>query len=183
MSNTNNHFDRQLDRTNWFCCVSNLPEQMAQLEQSCKQFKRWFYIRHIPDSEEGKDHIHVMVMYGGSCRIKTAASLLGIPENMVQPCHNHNSYGRYLIHKDDPDKHQYSISDVKTNFPGLYKSMLQDSANDDINSLFIDIREYQRGIISLDEFVERHFYELQNLPIYQKIKIYEYLEKCSVRTT
>lgn len=176
-------FDRQHDRANWFVTTSNLPEQITTLKQTCKEFKRWFWIDHIPDVEDGKDHIHVMVMYSGSCLVKTAAKLLQVPEHMVQPCSSHKSYGRYLIHKDNPEKHQYSPSDVHTNYPGLYKSMLIDHVNDDIDALFANLKKLRNGSLSLSEFSELHRYELQNMPFYQKIKTYEYLEKISVRTT
>ena len=56
--------DRQKDRANWFVCVSHNPDEIEHLKESCKNFRRWFYIEHEPDSEEGSHHIHVMVMYG-----------------------------------------------------------------------------------------------------------------------
>lgn len=169
--------NRKTTRSNWFCTVSNVPEQMELLKQNCKNFKRWFYIEHLPDFEEGKPHLHVMVMYGGSCYIKTCANLLGVPENFVQFCSSHRAYAQYMIHLHNDEKIKYSADDVKTNYPGLYKSMLIDCVNDDVHSLFDDIRQYRLGKLSLNEFVERHYTEFQSMPFYQKIKIYEYLEK------
>lgn len=170
--------ERAETRSNWFCTTSNIPEQMELLKESCKCFKRWFWIEHQPDLEDSKVHIHVMVMYGGSCFIRTAASLLGVPEHMVQFVeHGHRSYGQYMVHKNSPDKIKYSSDDVHTNYPGIYKSMLCDSANDDINSLYHDLQNFKRGKISLNDFIELHYLEFQTMPFYQKIKTFEYLEK------
>lgn len=169
--------DRQKDRSNWFCAVSNVPEQMDLIKQNCKNFKRWFYIEHEPDSEDGKRHLHLMVMYGGSCYIRTAASLLGIPENFVQFCTSHKAYAQYMIHLHEEEKIKYNASDVQTNYPGLFKSMIIDCVNDDIHILFEDMRSYRMGKITASDFIERHYSEFQSMPFYQKIKTIEYLEK------
>lgn len=172
--------DRQKDRGNWFVCVSHEPTEIETLKTTCKNFKRWFYVEHEPDTEEGRPHIHVMVMYGGSCYIRTCARILGVPENFVQFCDCPRAYGQYMIHKNSPEKKQYQVSNVLTNVPGLYKSMLVDTSDSDISSLFNDLRRLSRGQVTLDEFVQAHFNELQTMPFYQKIKVYESLQKLVV---
>lgn len=169
-------FNRKTDRTNWFCCVSNVPEEMERLKQTCKEFRQWFWVEHEPDSENGKKHIHVMVRYSGSCLIKTASRLLDIPENFVQPCLKHRGYAQYLIHLHNDEKIKYDPDDVHTNFPGLYKSMLIDSANDDASSVFGDLDKYFYGTISFDEFIQAHYLDFQRMTFYQKIQTYKYLK-------
>lgn len=176
---SNHKKDRQKDRGNWFVCVSHEPEQIEHLKQSCKNFKRWFYIEHDPDSEEGSHHIHVMVMYGGSCYIRTCARVLGIPENFVQFADIPRAYAQYMIHMNSPEKHQYQVTDVKTNVPGLYKSMLQEQSDSDVISLFDDLKHLELGRLSLKEFLDKHFSELQSMPFYQKCRLYSTLKDLS----
>lgn len=176
-------FDPSKDKTNRFCTTSNIPEQMEQLKITCKDFRKWFWIEHEADDEVPKKHIHVMVIASGCFLVKHAARTLGVPDHMVQWCNSPRQYGRYMIHLDNPEKRQYKPEDVHTNWPGIYKSYLCDSVNDDIESLFVNLRKLCEGKICVSEFIELHRIELQSMPLYQKIKIYEYFEKIAVRPT
>lgn len=169
--------DRRKDRRNWFCCVSHDEEQRQHLKESCKDFKRWFWIDHQPDDENGTPHTHFMVMYGGSCYIRTCAQKLGIPENFVQFCESHRAYAQYMIHKNSPEKIQYKATDVHTNYPGLYRSMIVDSGDSDIISLFSDLSQLELGVISVKDFLQSHYNELQSMPFYQRVRMYETLTK------
>lgn len=172
--------DRQKDRRNWFVCVSHDDAQRQHLKESCTAFKRWYWIDHEPDDENGTPHTHFMVMYSGCCYIRTCARLLGIPENFVQFCENHRAYGQYMIHKNSPEKKQYSFDDVHTNTPGLYRSFLADDVDSDVISLFGDLHKLEMGAVTLNDFLEMHFSELQSMPFYQRIRLYETLTKLSV---
>lgn len=172
------NFDRKKDRANWFITNSHDPDCIERLKRNCKEFRQWFWIMHEPDSEDGSPHIHVMVRYSGSCLIKTAARLLDIPENFVQPCYSHRGHAQYLIHMHNDEKIKYKPEDVHTNFPGLYKSMLIDHANDDAISIFGDLDRFYTGKITFEEFCESHYLEIQKMTFYQKIQTYKYLKNC-----
>lgn len=66
---------------------------------------------------EKKKHIHVMMFFGARANksynqvMKFVKELHGCPCEVV-----HNSVGmiRYFVHKDNPEKHQYSITDIKS---------------------------------------------------------------------
>ena len=172
------HFDRDKDRSNWFRTVSQQPEQIEQLKQNCKSFPRWFWIEHDPDHEHSTKHLHLLILCSGSYRIKTVARKLDVPENMVQPAFNHEQDAKYFIHLNEgPEKKKYSPEEVHTNCPGMYKSMIQEQLNDDVHILFYDLTNLRRGKMKLDEFIERHYKEIQTMPFYQKIKMYECIEK------
>ena len=170
-------FNREKDKTNWFRTVSQDPDQIEQLKINCKSFPRWFWIIHQPDNENGVEHMHLLVLCSGSYLIKTVARKLEVPENMVQPAFNHQKDARYFLHLDSPEKLQYTIDDIHTNSLGMYKSMITDSFNDDIHSLFHDLTKVRAGSLSVEGFIELHFKELQTMPFYQKIKTFEYLDK------
>lgn len=86
----------------------------------------WYYILHDKDSIEQEDkdifpsidessdsqykksHYHVVLRLNNACTISALAKVLKIPIRFVQPCSDWKSAIRYLVHRDDPDKYQYS---------------------------------------------------------------------------
>lgn len=65
------------------------------------------------DGEPKKSHWHVLLMYNGKksrSKIEELAEKLNAPK--PQPVSDRRGYARYLIHADNPEKHQYSQSDV-----------------------------------------------------------------------
>lgn len=172
----------EIDRTKkyrWFRTNTHDPECIERLKITCRINDRWFYAMHEPDDEDGTPHLHLVIMRSPA-KIITVSRQLGIPENFIQPAINYKRDIRYLIHKDNPEKKQYDPSIVTCSHPGIFKSMLIDVANDDISDLFSDLRKLGTGKISQDEFITLHFKELQDMTTYQKIKIFEYLEKLSI---
>lgn len=67
-----------------------------------------------PTGECKKAHWHVLLMFGGVKtydQVREAIDPLNCPR--PERCHNAKSMVRYMAHLDNPDKHQYSISDIK----------------------------------------------------------------------
>lgn len=94
-------------------------------------------------------HIHVMIYFGKGANksytqvMKFVEKLNGCPCEVV-----HNSVGliRYFIHKDNPEKAQYSIDDMKSFFGFQYKEAFDNTiADEDIMYNFIE------------DFIEEHF--------------------------
>ena len=118
MSKKRSDWDSQ--RTNRFCTVSFIPEQIADLQVKIKNYPFWAYINHLPDKvvkedSDKKPHCHFMWKCKGTMSVLQVANQLDIPSHMIQPCRFERSYGRYFLHLDDKDKIQYSLSDVQTN--------------------------------------------------------------------
>ena len=92
---------------------------------------------------EKKKHIHLMLYFGKGANksykqvMKYVNQVNGCPCEVV-----HNSVGliRYFIHKDNPDKFQYSISDLKS-FYGFEYSQAFETSNDE-NVLFDYIEKF-----------------------------------------
>lgn len=65
------------------------------------------------DGTEKKEHYHVLLLFGG---VKSYEQVLEFikPLNCPIPtrCHNAKSLVRYMAHLDNPDKFQYSVSDI-----------------------------------------------------------------------
>lgn len=77
-----------------------------------KSQKYYAYIKHTPESDEKKIHFHVRLHFENGKRVSTLSNQLGVPEQFVQPVKSVRRMDRYLIHKDDDDKIQYSIDQV-----------------------------------------------------------------------
>lgn len=69
------------------------------------------------DSSEKKKHIHLMIDFG-SGQNKSFDQVKNITDqlNGTNPiiCQNRSAMIRYFVHKDNPEKHQYEINDLKT---------------------------------------------------------------------
>lgn len=76
-----------------------------------KNYKYYAYIEHTGDSEDKKNHTHVLMHFDNK-RYNTGVSKeLNVPSNYIVNA-NLIPYLRYLIHFDDEDKKQYSVEDV-----------------------------------------------------------------------
>ena len=66
------------------------------------------------DGEEKKAHYHVLLVYGNTT---TATNISKISESVNGtkpiPVMSLKGYYRYLTHKDNPEKYQYSDNDIK----------------------------------------------------------------------
>lgn len=180
--------DHLKERGCWFVAVSHEESSRDFLKSNCEDFPFWGWIDHVPDKEvDDSDchfHTHLIFRTAGTRRIKDVADKLQIPPNFVQKCRNIRSMLRYFIHLDNPDKVQYSESDVHSNKISEFKVAWTDNSDNDVRRLFNDVKRLRSGEISLDNFVDLHYVEFQKMPFYQKIKTYEYIEKISAcRTT
>ena len=65
------------------------------------------------DGEAKKPHIHILLLFGGVKsyeQVKEITDSLNCP--IPQRCHNARALVRYMAHLDNPEKHQYSVSDI-----------------------------------------------------------------------
>lgn len=66
-------------------------------------------------TEEGlpkKPHYHVLFRFSNPRSMGGVAKALGVALNQIGPVHSWRSACRYLVHADQPDKHQYDESGV-----------------------------------------------------------------------
>lgn len=66
-----------------------------------------------PDGETKKKHKHILLLFGG---VKSYEQVKEITDKLCSPipqrCHNAKSMVRYMAHLDNPEKAQYSPSDI-----------------------------------------------------------------------
>lgn len=83
---------------------------------------------------EKKAHMHVMMHFGSRANksynqvMKFVEKLNGCPCEVV-----HNSVGmiRYFIHRDNPEKHQYNLEDIKSFFGFQYLEAFENNYTDE----------------------------------------------------
>lgn len=112
-----------------------------------------------PDGTPKKPHYHVMVMYDS---VKTQEQVDELWDRVLGPnrvkhyetVNSTRGYARYLCHKDNPEKAQYSDEDVTALGGADYQDLIQ-LATDDRSTLrmvFAYIREH--GIRYYDELID-----------------------------
>lgn len=106
-----------------------------------------------------KDHYHLMVMFDGKASEIQANNFFkvlgGITLAQTRPLVHPVGYARYLIHLDDPDKEQFSISQVRA-FCGIDYEDYIINQDDDLEAL-MDI---------IDFCEEHHIYSFRRLCLY-----------------
>lgn len=134
----------------------------------CKSQKKWAFIKHFPESNEKKEHFHVILSFENATKKETLAKKLGIQENYIDEIKSFRTICRYLIHIDDEDKFQYSLDQVKISklFEKEYKKQFDDIETEEeiINKIYCFISKlvelpYNEAIISLIQYVNINCYD------------------------
>lgn len=76
-------------------------------------FKNYAYIKHIPEQNEKKDHLHFLLFLDNPRTLSSLSKRVGVPINHIQPIKSIRASCRYLIHIDNDDKIKYDLTDVK----------------------------------------------------------------------
>lgn len=109
------------------------------------------------DGEIKKAHYHIILCYNGPTTFSNVKKLTvdKLNATIPQPLESIKGYYRYLTHKDNPEKAQYSESDIKhingfnifdyIDVSGLEKTRLKVSVLDDI--MKYDFREYAELVL------------------------------------
>ena len=83
----------------------------------------------IDDSMIGKskkEHFHVVFWWDNVYQLGYIANRIGLPSNYLQKTESRSGAMQYLIHKNNPEKHQYLISDIITNIEKIQSKFFSD---------------------------------------------------------
>lgn len=75
-------------------------------------FKNYAYIKHMPETDEKKEHTHFILSLDNTRTISSIAKRVGVAPNYFQPIKSLRASCRYLIHLDTDEKTKYNLSDV-----------------------------------------------------------------------
>ena len=123
-------------------------ENYEEILQDIKgNFKNWAYITHKPESEEKKEHTHLILSLDNPRTIESISKRLEIPTLLCQKVRGLRGACRYLIHKDNEDKIQYDLKDVvvSNSFKDTFFSSFDDllSESDMLENIYDFIRDHK----------------------------------------
>ncbi|MBP3635820.1 MAG: hypothetical protein J6D28_05235 [Bacilli bacterium] len=123
-------------------------ENYEEILQDIKgNFKNWAYITHKPESEEKKEHTHVILSLDNPRTIESICKRLEIPTLLCQKIRGLRGACRYLVHKDNEDKIQYDLKDVfvSNSFKDTFFSSFDDllSETDMLENIYDFIRDHK----------------------------------------
>lgn len=178
-------FEKHLaERGSCFSVVTNKPELRDSIKSAMPDFRLWSWIDHEPDDENGSPHTHFVFTTNGSRSIKMIADKLQIEGNYIQIVRKVTAMYRYLIHKDNPEKLQYSIENVHSNHIEDIKLAVDGQLKKDPNSLFREYMQLATGMITPEDFIHSNYVEISKMNFYQKIQTFQSIEKIAcTRTT
>lgn len=160
-------------------CAVNDENQMENIISVIDDFPTYFYILHDKDKDKSgnyiKPHLH-FVIKGRHCLWKWS-ELLGIPEHMIEKTRSITGAVRYLIHKDNPEKYQYSPDDVFTNNASAFHKFIADQNSYSFQEFSIDIRRLKTGRMSREEFEEKYNNDLSRMGKYSQWRIINDLDR------
>lgn len=115
------------------------PENVTDILEGLGKFGNFGYIIHdkdeLPNGEPKTLHAHVVIEAekGASSGtwVKRMCETFGVPEECisVDTIKSLDGAWRYLIHKDNPEKHQYTLEEVATNNPETLKKAIERPSN------------------------------------------------------
>ena len=108
-------------------------ENYEEILQDIKgNFKNWAYITHKPEAEEKKEHTHLILSLDNARTIESICKRLGVPTLLCQRVRELRGACRYLVHKDNEEKIQYSLDEVivSKSFSSTYYGAFDDLMSD-----------------------------------------------------
>lgn len=100
------------------------------LEFVRKNYSEYAYILHQPESDEKKEHYHVVVRFKNYRWNTALAEELDVEINMFEKVRGLDNALIYLTHIREPDKIQYSVEDIEGPFQSKVKRLIQTDGKD-----------------------------------------------------
>lgn len=101
-----------------------------EIIETVEKQDQYVYIKHVGETEEKKEHYHIYLKFKNARYNTALANLLGIETRFVKKIDIERDFIRYLIHKDNKEKRQYSFSDLK----------FSENIGDIVHKAYIDIK-------------------------------------------
>lgn len=120
-------------------------------------FKRYAYIKHIPEEAEKKEHVHLILSLDNPRTIESLSKRVGIPKNLIQSIKGLRGSCRYLVHMDNEEKFQYNLDQVivsnafkDTFFKSFDDLFSEEEMLDNIFSFIEDNKHLDRIILEVE---------------------------------
>ena len=120
----------------------SLDDLNKGLEKQKFNISKYAYICHNLDVDSDgvlkKEHYHVVIEFIKAGNKSQICKDFNLAPNMFQQVSNVNAYIRYFVHKDNPDKYQYSVDSIIShgyNITGIMSGELSTSVSDIVRDL------------------------------------------------
>lgn len=120
-------------------------------------------------------HWHYYIEFTNPRDIKSIAENFDIPVNQIQKVFSKTAILNYLTHCKQPDKYQYNVSDVFTNF-----DLNAESGVVDVNNEFLDLMKVRDLKMSINDYLKKYSSQISTSNFYNRLKIYEIISKKGV---
>lgn len=109
-----NNMEWKKERSLVWCILLYLENESHKkaLDFIEKNYQEYAWIKHDPENEESKEHVHVVIRFKNYRWNTALAEELEIEINMFEKCRSLDNALLYLLHYREPEKKQYSIDDV-----------------------------------------------------------------------
>lgn len=157
--------------------TDNKPEHwddIIQIGKSC--YSWWAYIFHDLDNTD--KHLHILLYDEGGTNLSSHANRFSsvLPSNFIEKVWSPRAMARYLIHKDNPEKHQYDINSIYTNSKDKLMSFFKEN-NSDCTTEYQDFCAVRCGKMSIQDFLDKYRGEFSSMPFYHKLSVYSKLRE------
>ena len=128
-----------IDKTNYRQFMILLYEDTTSYDYNevidkLTSYSKWAYIKHVPEDNEKKEHIHFILILDNKTSISAISKRFGMPKQFIQNIKDLRQACRYLVHLGWDDKIQYDLDsvEVSTNFRKDFNKCFDDLETDDI---------------------------------------------------
>lgn len=148
--------------------LSNLS-QCDDVILALNDFPIYAYIKHQPDDENGSEHYHFYIHLTQPLSIQALSDKLEIPPHMIEWVRVKTKLIQYLIHKNNPDKIQYSPDSIITNNREYIENFLNPKCSTvNLHSEINDYSDLACGRITINQFLDKHSDSISSLPFYSR---------------
>ncbi len=116
------------------------------LQDIKSSFKNYAYIKHMPEEDEKKEHVHLILSLDNPRSELSLSKRLEVPKRLVRRIKSLRGSCRYLVHKDNEDKFQYNLDQVivSNSFKSKYFKSFDDLLSDEeiLDNIYTFIDSY-----------------------------------------
>lgn len=137
------------------------------------QYPKYAFIIHdsdlLDDGTPKKDHYHFYIEFPNPRSFQSIANDLSIAVNFIEKVYDKSSILLYLTHKNRPEKFQYNITDITSNFD--IQREIDSVVKSNLSDIYKDFRLLRNGMINADTFIDKYSNECFSMNFYNKLKV------------
>jgi len=177
---------KKIQGRSWQLIIPAEWENINSIKAVCKQISRnYYYMLHGNDvnelNEPVKPHWHLLMTMSSSRDLSTMQNYFKdfpeLLENSFEKIGSIHWAKRYLVHADDPSKHQYNPSDVETNDNGYKDLFITFASKIDETKYIEEVFDQAGEVETFSKFRSYFTNQLAAMNIYGRMSMLMSLER------